>query len=460
MLMIALATGTQAAPEGAPLALHPDNPHYLLFRDKPTVLVTGTEHYGAVLNLDFDYTRYLDELARCGLNLTRTFSGAYMEHSAAFGIAGNTLAPQPGRLICPWARNGEDGYAGGGAKFDLHQWDDAYFERLRDFCTNASERGIVVEYVLFCPFYGDEQWGLSPMNAANNVNGIGNAQREEVYALKHTDLQTAQEAFVRKAVRELAKFDNIYYEICNEPYFGGVTEEWQRRIADVIAEAEQRTGVRHLIAKNIANGSAVVADPPAPVSILNFHYATPPDAVGANWGLHLATADDETGFRGTADKTYRSEAWHFMLAGGAIFDHLDYSFSPGYEDGTFEYPDSQPGGGSRALREELAVLKRLIESCDFVRMAPDPDAIADPLPEGVSWQALSEPGEEYVIYVEGGTGGELTLTLPDGRYRCEWISTITGTPLATAQSVTGGAATLTVPEDQGDAALKVTRRRQ
>src|SRR5262245_11031978 len=33
-----------------PLALHPDNPHYFLFRGKPTILITSGEHYGAVLN--------------------------------------------------------------------------------------------------------------------------------------------------------------------------------------------------------------------------------------------------------------------------------------------------------------------------------------------------------------------------------------------------------------------------
>ena len=45
-----------------PIRLHPDNPHYFLFRGKPTVLVTSAEHYGAVLNLDFDYVRYLEAL--------------------------------------------------------------------------------------------------------------------------------------------------------------------------------------------------------------------------------------------------------------------------------------------------------------------------------------------------------------------------------------------------------------
>ena len=51
-----------------PLKLHPENPHYVVFRGKPTVLVASTEHYGAVLNRDFDFRPYLDELKAAGLN--------------------------------------------------------------------------------------------------------------------------------------------------------------------------------------------------------------------------------------------------------------------------------------------------------------------------------------------------------------------------------------------------------
>ncbi|HXJ74810.1 MAG TPA: hypothetical protein VNM37_18285, partial [Candidatus Dormibacteraeota bacterium] len=47
-----------------PISLHPDNPHYFLFRGEPTVLISSAEHYGAVLNLDFDYVTYLATLAR------------------------------------------------------------------------------------------------------------------------------------------------------------------------------------------------------------------------------------------------------------------------------------------------------------------------------------------------------------------------------------------------------------
>ena len=59
------------------------------------------EHYGAVLNLDFDYVKYLDALRRDGLNLTRTFTGAYVEPPGAFNIASNTLAPLEGRFLSP-----------------------------------------------------------------------------------------------------------------------------------------------------------------------------------------------------------------------------------------------------------------------------------------------------------------------------------------------------------------------
>jgi hypothetical protein len=89
LLGLALLPGAVAA--GPPIGLHPENPHYFLFRGRPTVLVGSTEHYGAVLNRDFDYVRYLDELHARGLNLTRTFSGVYCEDQRSFGIHGNPV---------------------------------------------------------------------------------------------------------------------------------------------------------------------------------------------------------------------------------------------------------------------------------------------------------------------------------------------------------------------------------
>jgi hypothetical protein len=51
-----------------PLVLHPTNPHYFLFRGKPAIIITSGEHYGAVMNLDFDYVKYLETLRSDGMN--------------------------------------------------------------------------------------------------------------------------------------------------------------------------------------------------------------------------------------------------------------------------------------------------------------------------------------------------------------------------------------------------------
>jgi len=167
-----------------PIRLHPDNPHYFLWRGQPTLLITSGEHYGAVLNLDFDYKKYLDTLAKDKLNLTRTFAGgAYVEPQGAFNIARNTLAPAANRYITPWLRSSVPGFAGGGNKFDLSGWNEDYFKRLRDFVRHASKRGVVVEMNLFCPMYEETQWKLSPFNAANNINGLGDIARTNVYTL-------------------------------------------------------------------------------------------------------------------------------------------------------------------------------------------------------------------------------------------------------------------------------------
>src|SRR5207245_11064204 len=79
-----------------PLAQNPANPHYFLFRGKPALLVTSGEHYGAVLNRDFNYSKYLATLAADGMNLTCTFTGAYVEPVGAFKIERNRLAPGTG----------------------------------------------------------------------------------------------------------------------------------------------------------------------------------------------------------------------------------------------------------------------------------------------------------------------------------------------------------------------------
>ena len=459
----------QLAVPAEPIALHPDNPHYFLWRDQPTILITSGEHYGALLNLDFDYVRYFDTLQSDGLNHTRTFSGVYRENPAAFHITDNTLAPKPQRYICPWARSDAPGYHDGGNKFDLTRWDEAYFERLRRFMIEARKRDIIVEMTLFCPMYKDDMWRDSPLNAINNVNGIGTCPRTEVFTLQHDDLLNVQLALTRKLVRELHEFGNLYFEICNEPYFGGVTMEWQERIIAAITEAEKEIGSRHLISLNIANGQARVESPHPDVSIFNFHYCVPPTTVAMNFGLNKVIGENETGFRGGDDVLYRTEGWDFLLAGGALYNNLDYSFTCQHPDGTFRDYKS-PGGGSPELRRQLGILKQFLDGFDFVRMKPDPAVIRAVSPQ-LTASALVEAGKAYAIYLHvplpknpkdlrqhlrTSIQADVSLQLPAGEYSVDWIDTKTGAKIKDERlDCPAGVQKLTSPRFDNDVALRL-----
>ena len=422
-----------------PISLHPANPHYFLWRGRPTVLITSGEHYGALVNREFDFVAYFEELASHGLNLTRVFSGAYRETATSFGITDNTLAPHADDYVGPWMRTRVPGARDGGAKFDLTQWNDEYFERLRQLMEAASARNIVVEMTLFCPMYNDDIWDISPMNVRNNVNRIGDCDRDSVYSLSNEALLEVQVALTRRLVEVLAPFDNVYFEVCNEPYTRDVPREWEMRIVEEIRGAQRKGAAPHLISLNVANQTATLAQAPPGVSLLNFHYCRPPSAVADNHALNVAIGENETGFRGSADVLYRTEGWDFMMAGGALFNNLDYSFTAGSPEGGFlDY--KSPGGGSPARRRQLGILKRFFDDMDFVRMGPDA-AVVVRASDRLHARALSAPGETYAVYVSvkipykpestatyetESRRAAVELQLLPGLFRVQWTNTLTG----------------------------------
>jgi hypothetical protein len=465
-----------------PISLNPVNPHYFLFRGKALTIISSSEHYGAVLNPAFDYLLYLNTLQKEGMNYTRLFTGSYFEKEGSFGIEHNNLAPAPGQALIPWKRSQISGALCGGNKFDMDKWDDNYFTRLKSFVSEAGKRGIIVEITLFSSIYS--YWDIQVWNPANNINIKENLLQSEAQILKNQNVWKYQESFVRKIVRDLNEFDNITYEIQNEPwcdhtvtlknedlkndfYRNGTQEwqkkveiadksslDWQKKIAAVIVNEENKLRNKHLIAQNYCNHFWAVPDVDPNVSILNFHYAYPV-VIKQNSGYNRVTGFDESGFDGSADSTYRKEAWRFIMSGGGLFNNLDYSFYAGYENGTGG--NEAPGGGSTDLRKELKVLSDFIHSFNFVRMNPDESAISDI--HDASIYILSEPGRQYAVYLEKGTDPnfKLKLNLPAGNYQCTWINALNGNNLRTERlNHKGGVVTLTSPDCSEDTALKIT----
>src|ERR1017187_6151651 len=209
MLCVAAAMYLAAEPVG----VCPTNPHYFCWNGKQTLLITSAEHYGAVLNAEFNYVAYLDALQAAGLNYTRIYPGYLFEPVGKY-MTGNTLGPRPKNLLLPWARSDKPGFMLGGNLFDLDRWDAKYFARLKDFVSKAAARGIVVEIWFFNSQYSDP-CPLSPLYRENNVQREGDCDWRDAQSLKHQDVAAREAAYVRKIVQEVNQFDNVILEICD-----------------------------------------------------------------------------------------------------------------------------------------------------------------------------------------------------------------------------------------------------
>ena len=494
MLIISFLTfiSSEVFAQSPPIKLHASNSHYFEFRNQPTVLISSAEHYGSLINLEFDYVSYLNEIGNKGLNYTRIFTGPYVEKPGLANFPDpNNLAPASGQFIAPWARSSTSGYIGGGNKFDLDTWDANYFTRLNDYVTKAGQNGIVVEVTFFCSYYNQTTWNYSPLKSTNNINNVGSVGRSEVLTTNNGNLQPVMDEMVIKICQELQGYDNVIYEIVNEPYWPdaddpdpsdpelsqvGVHMDWQKHIAHIIDSVESSYTYKHLIAQNMDNYSTEITnnlnkltDAIPEASIFNFHYNARTDnyidsSIVLNYGLNLPIGCDETGYvySGNTEDVFRHQAWKSIMAGGSTYNNLDLTFDINHPTGNQNNPDSRWGGG-QTLRTQLGYLSAFVHSLDFVNMTPHNDLpktngiISQVTPSGINVRCLADIGNEYAVYVYGGTQANLKFNLPQGDYEVKWFNTKTGgTAASTTLSHSGGSVTLSSPTyTEEDIALRI-----
>ena len=388
-------------------------------------------------------------MAKDGLNYVRIYGGTYIEKVGDFGIQRNTLAPSATNLLLPWKRSDSTGYFLGGNKFDISQWDDNYFTRLKDFLSAAKEKNIIVELALFSSFYGSG-WKYTPLNPSNNINKTDNIPHDYIHTMRNGNLLQEQEKYVRKIVKEINEFDNFYFEVQNEPWADQIdtifvtneydldkkwtssiqvvssqSKEWQEKVAQWIREEEKSMTNKHLISEDISNFSYPISEPSPNVDVFNFHYANK-QAVQLNYYLNKPIGFNETGFSGKADRTYRRQAWRFLMEGGSIFNQLDFSFAVGRETG-YDSTYKSPGGGSIPLRRQLGLLKSFFEKFDFAQLHPDRNLlIATP---AYYAQAIGNGRDMWMVYLESLStkSNALKLSLKnDKKYEVEWFDVTNG----------------------------------
>jgi hypothetical protein len=328
-----------------PIAVSPANPRYFSWRNRTAVaLLSSGEHYGALVNLDFNYETYFAALAARNYSLTIALAGTYREPDSDVNRhgdnpAGNTLSPVKGRFASPWASAPAAGSAG---KYDLRKWNSAYWDRLGAFVASASRYDIVVHLTLFCVYDaqpGQEYiWALNPMNPANNVNGgMDNVNSTTAYTLGAGKALVAfQLALVTKLTRALMAFDNVLISLVLMPEGAGVA--WGAEIFKAVRAADPRRAI-------VVPGAWLAAPAAAAlpwrgdrnvVATGAMSFAPPP--ANATDGLRpcildsapLPVAPSAQAQLATLRRTYY--AW--LLSGGGAIYNLDWSYAVSCESGT------------------------------------------------------------------------------------------------------------------------------
>jgi len=495
-------------------SIHPQNHRCFLYQGKPFKILTSAEHYGAVLNADFEYDTYLEEMQRTGQNATRVFT-FYRETPSCIPEPGrmNTLAPRPEASVMPWERVSGQGQAADGLdKFDLDRWNEAYFARLKDYVGKCAEAGVICEIVLFCNPYDQRKYDLFPCSRTSNVNGVGEDLEDfrDFMTLKAPGVVAFQERFVRQIVAELNPFGNLYYELCNEA--GAASDQaapgshsWHAHLARLIRRTEENLPEKHLIAAN-PHGTVRVEDGPEgtvvrhedlacfenpDIDIVNYHYISgkapagelcfvnipwPPRArAGLVWRF-LRRRDtfrkpivfDETFsgiVRGAPERhaVNRAEAWETILSGGAGYSNLDWTFTPGDATGAGQAPigDGRRLDG-RPLRAWLHILHRLLARHDLAELQPAAD-LFPPVVEGYGHAGLHAGQGRYILYFvdENLHASEpcpsrplsVSLDLPRGWYAARMLDPRTGAEQDLPELRSDGAATLEIPAFSEDAAI-------
>ena len=177
-------------------------------------------------------------------------------------------------------------------------------------------------------FFVGPNWNNSPLHPRNNINIDGTTliTAKQYLSLVNGNVLKYQEAYCRKLVRKLNRYDHLVWNLCNEPWFDNqevpgfvsqphrAVKAWVRRVSEWVIDEELRLPKRHVLGVDLSNQGTVVAPEDltgdfAPLSIFNVHYDANAQILSLNPRLPKLLSFNETGFNGTGDDLYRVQGW-------------------------------------------------------------------------------------------------------------------------------------------------------
>lgn len=393
--------------KSGPLFVNPDNPRYFTDGTKVNgkyraLYLTGSHTWCDFMDCGssnpppvFDYSGFLDFLSAHNFNFIRLWRA---ENSRG-GENGDDFWFTP----MPYMRSSAECCAFDGSnKFDLDQFNQTYFDRMRQRVIQAGEHGIYVSIMLFdgwsieSKFAGHDPWKGHPYNVKNNVNEVDgdmndDGQGSETHTLASPLITALQEAYVRKVIDMVNDLDNVLYEISNESSPG--SEAWQYHMIDYIKTYEEGESKQHPVGmtSELGGSNEDLLESPADWISPNGYVDNPTVADGSK--VILADTDHLCGLCGDQQTVWKS----FTRGGNPIFmdPYNEVQIGRGAPQ---EY--DQNNANDTSLRLNLNFARNYAERMNLVLMSPRPDlcsteyCLANPVSEGA----------EYLVFLPtGGT---------------------------------------------------------
>ena len=391
----------------------------------------------------FDYQAYLNYLRNNNLNFFRLWTWEQSKW-APWSTGDMWFSPSV------YARSGSSANAlDGGYKFNLDEFNQAYFDRLRDRVIQAGEKGIYVSIMLFDGWsIGGKEgnpgnaWPGHPYNGLNNINNVngdanGNGQGEETHTLQIAKVVDYQKAYLRKVIDTVNDLDNVLYEISNESPSNSQT--WQYEMINYIKAYESGLAKRHPVGMSVeypgGNNAELFASPADWVSPNDVGgYKDNPPAANAN---KVVVVDTDHLWGEGGDRAW---VWKSYTRG------LNLSFMDCYND--YYCSSSSPSTATRAnVTANMGYTLAYTSRMNMAKMVPHGELSS-------SGYALANPAMdgEYLVYAPSGGTVTVNLSATPGNLDVEWLNPVTGTITADG-TVTGGGNHLFSIPFPGDAVL-------
>jgi hypothetical protein len=414
------------------------NPRYWQYKGQGVLLLGGSrdDNLFQIPNLK----EHLDEIQAVGGNYIRNTMSARSD----FGFEVQEFKKLP---------NG---------KYDLDQWNDAYWTRFENLLRWSHERDIIIQIEVWDRFdYSRDHWVASPWNPANNVNYTyeqtgfdaeypahpGQNKQPFFFSIPGMSLYTSkldkvreyQQRRVAKMLSYSLEYPNVLYCMNNET--SGPLEWGQHWMTFIRTKAAQRGVVVYATdmfddvwTPQKSENLRLAINESKMYPFLDISQVNSRSYDDAHWNNVLWVSSqleksprpmNNTKIYGSGYKTFGTGGpedgverfWRDILGGAAA--------------ARFHRPDS--GNGLNDLAEASIRGARILESrIKFWEIAPHMELLSDREPNEAYLAA--KPGERYALYFTNGGSVKLDLSRAAGALDITWISVSMGRVVETSAS--------------------------